>query len=93
MDFNYLCFTLGNERSLLIHLLLRNVNVYYYIFKSSYVMDMNSLEQIFTSCHQGPEKRRSASREGFSLAPEQLKFQSILYWFIDFPEYGKYFIK
>lgn len=36
MDFNDLCFTLatlGNQRSLLIYLLLRNVNVYY-IFKS-----------------------------------------------------------
>lgn len=58
-------------------------------------MDMNSLEQIFISCHQGPEKKDySSSGKDFSLAPEeQLKFQSILYWFLDFPEYGKYFIK
>ena len=36
MDFNYLCFnlvTLGNQRSLLIYLLFRNFNVYYYILK------------------------------------------------------------
>lgn len=53
MDFNDLCFTLatpGNQRSLLIYLLLRNANVYY-IFKSSYVRDMNILEQISTSRH------------------------------------------
>lgn len=38
-------------------------------------MDMNSLEQIFTSCHQCPEKKDSASGKSFSLAPEeQLKF-------------------
>lgn len=31
------------------------------------------------------KKEDSASGEGFSLTPEeQLKFQSILYWFIDF---------
>lgn len=54
---------------------------------------MNSLEQIFISCSRALKKEDSASRKGFSLAPEkQLKFQSILYWFIDFPEYGKYFI-
>lgn len=54
MNFNYLCFTLatlGNQRSLLINLLLRKVNVYYYTFKSSYVMEMNNLEQIFTPSH------------------------------------------
>lgn len=53
MDFNDLCFTLatlGNQSSLLIYLLLRNVNVYY-ILKSRYVIDMNSFEQSFTSCH------------------------------------------
>lgn len=41
------------------------------------------------------KKEDSASGEGFSLTPEeQLKFQSILYWFIDFfPECRKCFIK
>lgn len=57
-------------------------------------MEMNNLEQIFTPSHQGPEKNNSASGKDFSSAPEeQLKFPSILYWFIDFPECGKYFIK
>lgn len=52
---------------------------------------MNNLGQIFISCSRAL-KKDSASRKGFSLTPEeQLKFQSILYWFIDFPEYGKYF--
>lgn len=71
MSFNYLCFTLatlGNQRSLLINLLLRNVNVYHHMFKSSYVMDMNNLEQIFTPCHEGPEKRL-CQWKGFQFGP------------------------
>lgn len=32
-------------------------------------MDMNSLEQIFTSCHQGPEKKRFCQRKEFQFGP------------------------
>lgn len=62
--------TLGNQRFLLIYPLLRNVSAYY-IFKSSYVIDMDSLEQSFTSCHEGPEERRLCQWEGFQFGPRR----------------------
>lgn len=50
------------------------------MFKSSYVMDMNNLEQIFTPCHEGPENR-FCQWKGFQFGPwrtVKISFYSIL---------------
>lgn len=57
-------------------------------------MDRNGIEQIFTSCHENPEKRRIRQWKGFHLAPEeQLTFHPNLYQSEVSPGCGKYFIK